>query len=163
MTRDAAGLARREAGVTMIEVLVVLVIVAIGLLGVAALQLNNLRYSSMGSGRQQATLVAEQLADRIRANPSADYSAASGSYAGNCYSATTNCPSTTAANRAAFDLSEIQTIAASSGLTSPSVTVSKVSSGTVLFGYQVLVSWQERATSVASQVSTASMAVLVKP
>jgi type IV pilus assembly protein PilV len=71
----------------MIEVLVVLVIVAIGLLGVAALQLNNLRYSSMSSGRQQAALVAEQLADRIRANAAADYSTASGSYSGNCYSA----------------------------------------------------------------------------
>ncbi|WP_159880676.1 MULTISPECIES: type IV pilus modification protein PilV [Aquitalea] len=163
MTRHAAGCVRREAGVTMIEVLVVLVIVAIGLLGVAALQLNNLRYSSMSSGRQQATLVAEQLADRIRANPNADYSTASGGYSGNCYSATTNCPSTTSVNRAAFDLSEIQTIAASSGLSNPAVTVSKVSSGSVVFGYQVLVSWQERATSTASQVTTASMAVLVKP
>jgi len=154
---------RQEAGVTMIEVLVVLVIVAIGLLGVAALQLNNLRYSSSSSGRQQAALVAEQLADRMRANPNADYSTASGSYSGNCYSATTNCPSTTATNRAAFDLSEIQTIAASSGLTNPTVSVSKVSSGSVVFGYQVQVSWQERATSVASQVATASMSVLVKP
>jgi prepilin-type N-terminal cleavage/methylation domain-containing protein len=74
MNRSVPGNIRHEAGVTMIEVLVVLVIVAIGLLGVAALQLNNLRYSSMSSGRQQAALVAEQLADRIRANAAADYS-----------------------------------------------------------------------------------------
>lgn len=154
---------RNEAGVTMIEVLVVLVIVAIGLLGVAALQLNNLRYSSLSSGRQQAALVAEQMADRMRANPNADYSSASGSYSGNCYAATTNCPSTTPANRAAFDLSEIQAIAASNGLASSTVSVSKVSSGSVLFGYQVTVSWQERATSVASQTATASLSVLVKP
>lgn len=163
MNRPMPGKIRREAGVTMIEVLVVLVIVAIGLLGVAALQLNNLRYSSMSSGRQQAALVAEQLADRIRANAGADYSTASGSYSGNCYSATTNCPSTTPANRAAFDLAEMKAIAASSGLTSPALSVNKVSSGSVVFGYQVTVSWQERATSVASQTATASMSVLVKP
>ncbi|RMC97208.1 type IV pilus modification protein PilV [Aquitalea palustris] len=163
MTPRTGIFPRSEAGVTMIEVLVVLVIVAIGLLGVAALQLNNLRYSSLSSGRQQAALVAEQMADRMRANPNADYSSASGSYSGNCYAATTNCPSTTPANRAAFDLSEIQAIAASSGLSSSTVSVSKVSSGSVVFGYQVTVSWQERATSVASQTATASMSVLVRP
>ncbi len=163
MTPRTGIFPRSEAGVTMIEVLVVLVIVAIGLLGVAALQLNNLRYSSLSSGRQQAALVAEQMADRMRANPNADYSSASGSYSGNCYAATTNCPSTTPANRAAFDLSEIQAIAASSGLSSSTVAVSKVSSGSVVFGYQVTVSWQERATSVASQTATASMSVLVRP
>ena len=154
---------RSEAGVTMIEVLVVLVIVAIGLLGVAALQLNNLRYSSLSSGRQQAALVAEQMADRMRANPNADYSSASASNSTNCYTAATSCPSTTPANRAAFDLYEIQAIAASSGLSSSTVSVSKVSSGSVVFGYQVTVSWQERATSVASQTATASMSVLVRP
>ena len=163
MNRPMPGNIRHEAGVTMIEVLVVLVIVVIGLLGVAALQLNNLRYSSMSSGRQQAALVAEQLADRIRANAAADYSTASGSYSGNCYAASGNCPSTTPANRAAFDLAEMQAIAASSGLSSPALAVSKVSSGGVTFGYQVTVSWQERATSVASQTATASMSVLVKP
>lgn len=59
--------ARRQRGLTLIEVLVALVIFAIGLLGVAALYLDTLRGSRSALYRQQAVALAADMADRIRA------------------------------------------------------------------------------------------------
>jgi type IV pilus assembly protein PilV len=53
-------------GFTLIEVLIALVIFAIGLLGVAALYLDTLRGSRSALFRQQAIALSADLADRIR-------------------------------------------------------------------------------------------------
>lgn len=57
-----------QKGVTLIEILVALMIVAIGSLGIAAMQLTGLKYSSGAAVRTQATLLANDLMDRMRAN-----------------------------------------------------------------------------------------------
>jgi type IV pilus assembly protein PilV len=66
----------------LIEVLVAIVILAIGLLGLAALQSNGLRGSQESYLRTQATLLASDITDRMRANRLAalngDYDAAYG-------------------------------------------------------------------------------------
>ena len=62
---------RREAGFTMVEVLVALVVLAIGLLGIAALYLNSLQSGRTAIYRTQAVNLAADLADRIRANRTA--------------------------------------------------------------------------------------------
>lgn len=54
----------------MIEVLVALVVLAIGLLGVAALQLTSLRSNHSSAMRSQATFLAYDIIDRMRANQS---------------------------------------------------------------------------------------------
>ena len=59
---------RREHGFTMVEALVALVILAIGLLGIAALYLDSLRGGRTALYRTTAVSLASDLADRIRSN-----------------------------------------------------------------------------------------------
>jgi type IV pilus assembly protein PilV len=59
---------RRVAGFTLIEVLVALVVLSIGLLGIAALYVETLRANRSALVRTQAIALASDLADRIRAN-----------------------------------------------------------------------------------------------
>lgn len=56
------------AGFTLVEVLVALVVLSIGLLGLAGMQLGGLRASTDAYHRTQATLLASDMADRMRAN-----------------------------------------------------------------------------------------------
>jgi type IV pilus assembly protein PilV len=58
-------------GFTLIEALVALLVLSIGLLGVAALQLTALQNNNNALFRSQATYLAYDIADRIRANRSA--------------------------------------------------------------------------------------------
>lgn len=57
-----------QMGITMIEVLVTLLVFTVGLLGVAALQLNALKGTADSNQRSQATWVIQELAERMRAN-----------------------------------------------------------------------------------------------
>lgn len=63
----------RQSGVTLIEVLISLLVLGIGVLGAAALQLNALKYTDSASLNSQASFIAYDMMDRIRANPSANY------------------------------------------------------------------------------------------
>ena len=62
------ALRKRQAGVTLIEVLVSALIVAIGLVGVAGLQVVSLKNNQAALMRSQATALAYDLADRMRSN-----------------------------------------------------------------------------------------------
>ena len=53
---------------TLIEVLVTLVIISVGLLGVAAMQLSTVRNNYDAFVRSQAAVLASDIIDRIRAN-----------------------------------------------------------------------------------------------
>jgi type IV pilus assembly protein PilV len=71
--------ARRQGtqeGMTLVEVLVALVILGVGLLGAAAFQLNALKYTDSARMTSQASFIAYDLMDRIRANAAADYTIA---------------------------------------------------------------------------------------
>jgi len=57
-----------EAGITMIEVLVTLVIVSVGLFGAAAMVINGLESNRNAFLRTQASILAYDMADRIRSN-----------------------------------------------------------------------------------------------
>jgi len=58
----------RQRGFTMVETLVALVVLAIGLLGIAALYLDSLRAGRTAIYRTQAVNLSADLADRIRSN-----------------------------------------------------------------------------------------------
>lgn len=62
---------RSSAGFSLVEVLVALVILSIGLLGLAGLQTRGVRDNHGAYLRTQATLSAKDLVDRMRANRSA--------------------------------------------------------------------------------------------
>ncbi len=59
---------RKTRGFTMVEVLVTIIILAIGLLGVAALQLTGMRSVNAASHRTQAALLIDDISERMRAN-----------------------------------------------------------------------------------------------
>lgn len=61
----------RIRGVSLVESLVALAVLSAGLLGVAALQVSGLRANGGAYYRTQATALAADLAERIRANPAA--------------------------------------------------------------------------------------------
>ncbi len=69
----------RQRGVTLIEILVAIVLTAVGLLGLAGLQLRGIQVNQGSSMRSLAAIMAEDLADRMRS----DYAAlATGSFVG---------------------------------------------------------------------------------
>lgn len=58
----------RARGFSLLEVLVALVILSVGLLGLAALQARSLQFNQDAYVRTQATLLAYDIIDRMRAN-----------------------------------------------------------------------------------------------
>lgn len=63
----------KQTGASLIEVLVSLLVLGIGLLGAAALQLNALKFTDSSTLSSQASFLAYDMMDRIRANPNANY------------------------------------------------------------------------------------------
>lgn len=59
---------RRERGFTLVEAMVALLVLSIGLLGIAALYVETLRASRTSLYRTEAVNLATDLADRMRAN-----------------------------------------------------------------------------------------------
>lgn len=62
---DAAG---TQAGFSLLEVLIAVLVLAIGVLGAVLLQTNALRYSASAADQTQATFIAYDMLDRMRAN-----------------------------------------------------------------------------------------------
>ena len=61
---------RGQSGVSLIEVLVTVVILSVGLLGVAAMQASSLQSGQAAYQRTQANTIASELADQLRCNRS---------------------------------------------------------------------------------------------
>lgn len=58
-----------QRGFTLVEILVTVVLISVGLLGVAALQLTTLRGNQDSYVRSQASVLAGDILDRMRVNP----------------------------------------------------------------------------------------------
>lgn len=82
---------RFQGGTTLVEVLVAMLILAIGLLGLVGLQTNSLRNTQDAYLRTQATIFAEDMIERMRSNPQGvtvgGYMASSGTSSAACLSA----------------------------------------------------------------------------
>ncbi len=92
----SSGIRKRHmSGLSLIEILITVVILSIGLLGIAGMQAFGMRYSHDSYARSQATMLANELIERMHANPDAvangDYDDADNNIALNC-SAVTNDP-----------------------------------------------------------------------
>jgi len=57
-----------QSGVTLIEALVTLLVLAVGALGIASMQLAGLKYTSGSYARTQAVILADDMANRLKAN-----------------------------------------------------------------------------------------------
>jgi len=71
---------RWQRGVTMLEVLVAILVLALGLLGVVGVQMRVLADTQTGVRRAQAIRLIEDLSERIHANPNALFSDVLGNY-----------------------------------------------------------------------------------
>lgn len=97
----------KTSGFSLVEVLVALVVLSIGLLGLAALQVTGIKFNHQSYQRTQATILAYEIVDRMRANPLglANYLIASNAptptYSTDC--ASTRCDTT---QLAAYDLNK---------------------------------------------------------
>ena len=69
VTSTAGHVENRQQGFTLLEVLIALLVLSIGLLGLAALQTTGLRSNEMASMRTTSTMLAYDITDRMRANP----------------------------------------------------------------------------------------------
>jgi type IV pilus assembly protein PilV len=75
---------KQQSGLGLIEVLVAVLVLGIGILGVASTQVVSLQMTSQSQSRSQAVLLAEDMLDRVRANPGnpANYALAVGAAVG---------------------------------------------------------------------------------
>lgn len=60
---------RKNEGFTLIEILITVIVLSIGLLGLAGLQISGLRANMSSETRSKASVLANDIAERMRANP----------------------------------------------------------------------------------------------
>lgn len=68
---------RAQQGVALIETLITIIIVALGMLGILAILINGLKLTSSSSYRTIASLQAQAIGEKLRANPSIIFTPAS--------------------------------------------------------------------------------------
>lgn len=109
-----------QKGVGLIEILVALLVLAIGILGFIALQYRSVEATSEAINRVQAMNIARDMAERIRANRDglSTYKVET-STAANQSASTKNCMTATcsAAELADFDVSQVTSKAVTLGMT----------------------------------------------
>ena len=91
----------KAAGFTLIEVLIALIIMSVGMLGIAGLYVHSMQAGRTSMFRHHAVTLAGDVADRIRANPRAGAVYALAGANNNCIAAGIDC---TAAEMAANDI-----------------------------------------------------------
>jgi type IV pilus assembly protein PilV len=113
LTRIGRGLqGRRVRGVSLIEVLISILLAAVGLLALAGSNVASIRYSKMSQYRGAATLLAADFAERMRANKAglasyaygSDFATQAAAIASDTSCETYAPVACTAANLAAYDL-----------------------------------------------------------
>ncbi len=72
--KQPQGAAAQAAGFTLLEVLIALLVLAVGLLGFAMLQVMNVRFTESANYRTKATQLADSLLDQVRADRAASAS-----------------------------------------------------------------------------------------
>ncbi|MFF7706083.1 type IV pilus modification protein PilV [Pseudomonas sp. NPDC007930] len=132
-----------QRGSTLIEVLVALLVMSIGLLGAAAIQLNALKFTDSSSLRTKASFIAYDMMDRIRANPDGAYGLA------NLAAAPTT---SNLAAPATQDLFDFNSNISAANLPSPQASITK--NGYI---YTILIRWSDaRAASAVNSQNTAN-------
>ena len=129
---------QKVSGFTLIEVLIALVILSVGMLGIAGLYVHSMQAGRTSILRHNAVTLAGDIADRIRANPRAGPAYALAGANNNCVDGGVNC---TLGKMAANDIFLWDQQAAN---TMPNGTVNIVfNNGVVPPTYQITVAWTE--------------------
>jgi type IV pilus assembly protein PilV len=131
---------KRSEGFTLVEVLVSLLILGIGLLGLAGLQNVGITAGYSSLQRSQASWLAGEMADLLRANPDAAHA---GAYDTAFADVTDGCPKAGGSTRAQLDLGQWQaTVCETLGGTG-SGSVQVIRSGE-LYNAVIAVRWSDR-------------------
>ena len=91
---ETARQRRHAAGFTLVEVLIALIVISVGMLGIAGLYLHSIQAGRTSVFRHQAITLAGDIADRIRANPSAGVNYQAAGQDNGCVNGTVNCTPT---------------------------------------------------------------------
>ena len=145
---------RGQSGFSLVEVLITLVIMSVGMLGIAGLYVQSMQAGRTSMFRHHAVTLAGDVADRIRANPTADiaYTAPVG-VNNNCVLGGIDC---TPAQMAANDILLWKDQAATTLPGGDVTIVLTPEAGLVPPTYQITVSWTE-----PGQVPTPSYTITV--
>ena len=143
---------KKQHGFTMIEILVTMIVLAIGIGGLVGLQTISATNANNTLYRYQAMLVAQDMIERMQANRTATYSIAAGAVSG------TKCSygGSTCSNAAAMmtsDAIEWKELIAASGLPGGDGTVVLTTVSGVDI-YEVTVSWTNKERMVGNRTVT---------
>lgn len=157
-SRPAAA-QRRQAGFTLLEILVSLLLIAIGVLGTAGLQALALKINQGGQMRSQAVVIGMDFVERVEAN---NVAAIAGKYAPASYPTSYAKDCTTAYctvdELAIYDLVEFKTHV-DRQLRNATITISKTGTGPVI--YTIRIDWVERISKgKGTSVSTSGSSVV---
>ena len=139
--RSSVRLTRAAKGFSIVEVLVALVVLGVGMLGIAGLYVVSLRSSGSAISRMQAVNLASDLADRIRANRNAREAYADEAADHECVGAEVTCSAVDMATHDLF-LWE-QQIEATLGSTATGAVEVTAASTPTLRRYTITVQWNE--------------------
>jgi type IV pilus assembly protein PilV len=128
----------RVQGFTLVEVLIALIIMSVGMLGIAGLYVHSMQAGRTSMFRHNAVILAGDIADRIRANPRAAVAYAGAGADNGCVNGGVNC---TPAQMAAHDIL-LWDQQALNTLPNGDVTI-VFNNGVVPPTYQITVSWDE--------------------
>jgi type IV pilus assembly protein PilV len=146
---------RRGAGFSIVEVMVALVVLAVGMLGIASLYVTTLRSSASAMSRMQAVNLATDLADRIRANRFAGTTYAGTEAADNACKGTKNC---TKEEMAKNDLylwqQQIDDLLPGSATESQGTVAYTAGVGDEPDKYTITVAWKEPGTAADEAIDT---------
>jgi type IV pilus assembly protein PilV len=132
-----------QRGFSLIEVLVALVVLSIGMLGIAALYVDSLRSGRTAIHRTQAVILVSDMAERIRANPDAGIAYAGPAADNNCTDDVAAANDCTAAQMAADDLQIWQQTVAGLLPNGQSQVQFVAGAGGVPATYTITVTWNE--------------------
>ena len=137
--RISLAASKTVQGFTLVEVLIALIIMSVGMLGIAGLYVHSMQAGRTSLFRHQAVTIAGDVADRIRANPKAAGAyAVAGGADNNCVDGGINC---TPAAMAANDIF-LWGIQAADALPTGTVTI-VFDNAPVPPTYQITVRWSE--------------------
>ncbi len=138
-SKNQTGGVKPGRGFSLVEVLIALIILSVGMLGIAGLYVQSMQAGRTSMFRHNAVTLAGDIADRIRANPAAGaaYEAAVGAD-NSCVNGGVNC---SPAQMAAHDI-DLWQEQADDSLPNGKVTVT-VDSSVVPPSYEIKVGWDE--------------------
>lgn len=152
-----------QKGITIIEVLVAMLILAVGLLGMASLQVRSVQDTGNSNLRSVAIYLANDMADRIRANNTAMAAGNYNSVAG--ASLTANCLTTTGCSSAAMANHDMQEWLTNLGNSLPNGDGEIDRDGDL---FEITVTWDERvrqtnADGDAVNIATGTVTLTFEP